>query len=96
CKYTPPGGTITVSARSEGAFVALRVADTGIGLDADALGRVFEPFTQVEPGVDLAQGGLGIGLSLVRRLAELHGGSAWGESGGPGRGSTFGVRLPMG
>jgi PAS domain S-box-containing protein len=95
CKYTPPGGTITVSARPEGAFVALRVADTGIGLDADALARVFEPFTQVEPGVDLAQGGLGIGLSLVRRLAELHGGAAWGESAGPGRGSTFGVRLPM-
>jgi PAS domain S-box-containing protein len=93
CKYTPPGRTITVSARPEGGFVALRVADTGLG--ADALARVFEPFTQVEPGVDLAQGGLGIGLSLVRRLAELHGGNAWGESGGPGRGSTFGVRLPM-
>jgi PAS domain S-box-containing protein len=95
CKYTPPDGTITVSARPEGAFVALRIADTGIGLDADALARVFEPFTQVAPGVGLAQGGLGIGLSLVRRLAELHGGAAWGESAGPGRGSTFGVRLPM-
>jgi len=94
CKYTPAGGTITVSARADGAFVALCVADSGIGIRPDALERVFEPFTQLEPGIDLAQGGLGIGLSLVRRLAELHGGTAQVVSDGPGRGSLFTVRLP--
>jgi PAS domain S-box-containing protein len=96
CKFTPPGGTITVSARADGAEVELRVDDTGIGLEPGALESVFELFLQVEPGVGLAQGGLGIGLALVRQLAELHGGSARAESAGRGEGASFVVRLPRG
>ncbi|MEI7445313.1 MAG: ATP-binding protein [Burkholderiales bacterium] len=94
CKYTPSGGRITVSAHADGDRIEVRVADTGVGLAPEMLDTVFEPFTQVEPGIDLAQGGLGIGLSLVRRLAALHGGTAHARSDGPGRGSVFVLRLP--
>jgi PAS domain S-box-containing protein len=96
CKYTPPGGTITVSVQPRGAMVELRVADTGIGLAAESVEAVFELFLQEPSGRDLSQGGLGIGLALVRQLAALHGGSAHAESAGPGKGSTFVVRLPQG
>src|SRR5205807_10384162 len=72
----------------------LRVADTGIGIAPELLARVFEPFVQGERLLDRSQGGLGIGLTLVRRLAELHGGSAAAHSEGEGRGSVFSVRLP--
>jgi CheY-like chemotaxis protein len=72
----------------------LRVSDTGIGMSADLAARVFELFVQGDRELDRALGGLGIGLTLVRRLTELQGGSVTGESPGPGQGSTFTVRLP--
>ena len=93
-KYTPAGGSISVSVAREGADAVLRVADEGIGMPPDLVERAFEPFVQGERPLDRSYGGLGIGLTLVRRLAELHGGSAGAASAGPGRGSTFTVRLP--
>jgi len=94
-KYTPHGGTITLSARREDGQAVVEVSDSGIGIAPDAIGAVFEMFTQVRGSLDRAQGGLGIGLSLVRRLVELHGGRVGAASGGPGCGSTFTVRLPL-
>ncbi len=94
CKYTPRGGTIGVSAHADGDAVEFRVADTGIGLDRDELEAVFDLFVQLDAGGEHAQGGLGIGLALVRRLAEMHGGSVRAESEGRGCGATFVVRLP--
>jgi signal transduction histidine kinase/CheY-like chemotaxis protein len=93
-KYTPEGGTIRVSVRREGAEAVLRVTDTGIGIAPQLAARVFELFVQGDRDLDRSQGGLGIGLTLVRRLAELHGGTADVKSEGPGRGSEFIVRLP--
>jgi signal transduction histidine kinase/ActR/RegA family two-component response regulator len=93
-KYTPPGGTIRISVGREGADAVLRVADDGVGMAPELVGRVFELFVQGSRELDRAHGGLGIGLTLVRRLAELHGGSAQAMSAGPGRGSEFIVRLP--
>ena len=94
-KYTPPGGAIELAAARAGDAVEFRVADTGIGIPADKLGEVFEPFSQVDTALDRAQGGLGIGLAIVRRLVELHGGTVMAHSDGPGRGSRFTVRLPL-
>ncbi|WP_437684890.1 GAF domain-containing protein [Sorangium sp. So ce176] len=94
-KYTPGGGVIRLAAQREGAGVAVRVVDNGVGISADMLPKVFDMFTQVVRSIDRAQGGLGIGLTLVRRLVELHGGTVHAESEGPGRGSTFTVRLPL-
>jgi PAS domain S-box-containing protein len=94
-KYTPDGGRVELSARREGGDVLVSVTDSGIGIPADALPLVFEMFTQVGRTRERSQGGLGIGLALVRRLVELHGGSVTAESEGPGRGSTFTVRLPL-
>jgi PAS domain S-box-containing protein len=94
-RYTPPGGQIRISAQREGGEVLLRISDNGIGIPADALEAVFEMFTQAGHGSERAQGGLGIGLSLVRRLVELHGGSVVAGSAGPGQGSTLQVRLPL-
>jgi len=93
-KFTPEGGTITVSVAREGDETLLRVADTGIGMTPELAARVFEAFVQGARPLDRSQGGLGIGLTLVRRLAELHGGSAAAQSEGEGRGSVFTVRLP--
>jgi len=93
-KFTPEDGTITVAVRREGEQAVLRVSDTGIGMSPELAPRVFEPFVQGDRPLDRSQGGLGIGLTLVRRLAELHGGSAEAASDGPGRGSAFTVRLP--
>ena len=93
-KYTPAGGNISVSARSEDSDAVLRVADNGIGMRRELLTRVFEPFVQGEPGLDRSAGGLGLGLTLVRQLAALHGGTVRADSDGPGLGSTFTVRLP--
>jgi CheY-like chemotaxis protein len=95
-KYTDPGGAIEVSARREGDDIVLAVRDTGIGIPHDMQARVFELFTQVDVPIARSLGGLGLGLSLVRSLAELHGGSATVTSDGPGRGSTFTIRLPVG
>jgi len=94
-KYTPAGGQISVVARRDGNEAVIAVHDSGLGIPHDALGSVFDMFTQVGQNMGRAQGGLGIGLSLVRRLAELHGGSASAASDGPGLGSTFTIRLPL-
>ncbi|MBX9627177.1 MAG: PAS domain-containing protein [Gemmataceae bacterium] len=93
-KYTPRGGAIELTASPAGDAVEFRVSDTGIGIPPEKLAEVFEPFAQVETALDRAQGGLGIGLTIVRRLVELHGGTVSAHSDGPGRGSTFTVRLP--
>jgi PAS domain S-box-containing protein len=94
-KYTDACGTITVAAGREGGSAVIRVSDTGAGLAPDALAEVWDLFSQVRDTLDRAQGGLGIGLWLVRRLIEMHGGSASAESPGVGRGSTFSLRLPL-
>jgi PAS domain S-box-containing protein len=93
-KYTDPGGHLGVSASREGAEVVLRVRDDGIGIAPDVLPRVFDLFVQAERRINRSQGGVGIGLTLVRRLVELHGGRIEALSPGPGRGSEFVVRLP--
>ena len=93
-KYTPAGGTITVRVAQSGADAVLTVADDGAGMPGDLVGRVFDPFVQGARELDRAHGGLGIGLTLVKRLAELHDGSASAASDGPGRGSEFVVRFP--
>ena len=93
-KYTPAGGTIRVSVRRERAEAVLYVVDDGAGMAPELVEHVFELFVQGTRELDRAHGGLGIGLTLVRRLAELHGGSAHAASAGPGRGSEFTVRLP--
>jgi CheY-like chemotaxis protein/nitrogen-specific signal transduction histidine kinase len=94
-KYTPPGGLITLSAFRQEGDAVIAVTDTGIGIPEDALAAVFEMFTQVGRSTHAVHGGLGIGLSLVRRLVEQHGGSVSAASPGPGKGSTFTVRLPL-
>jgi CheY-like chemotaxis protein len=93
-KYTPPGGRVTLSAVEEGADLRLTVEDTGVGIPRDMLARVFDRFVQAEQHLDRAQGGLGIGLSVVRALVEMHGGRVAAESPGPGLGSRFHVWLP--
>jgi PAS domain S-box-containing protein len=94
-KYTDPGGRIMLHAeREEGGTVAISVRDTGSGISADLLPRVFEPFIQADTTLERTQGGLGIGLTLVRRLTELHGGRVEVHSEGPGMGSEFVVHLP--
>ena len=92
-RYTPRGGAIVLAAERDGREAVITVSDDGIGIAADALERVFQMFTQV--GAKGAQGGLGIGLSLVRSLVELHGGSVTAASPGLGAGSSFTVRLPL-
>ena len=94
-KYSEPGGRIALTAECEGDTVVVRVSDTGIGIPADMLPRIFEIFTQVDRSLERSQGGLGIGLTLVKRLTELHGGDIVARSDGPGRGSEFTVRLPV-
>ncbi|MPZ42503.1 MAG: response regulator [Betaproteobacteria bacterium] len=93
-KFTPDGGSIRVSSRAEAGEGVLVVADNGIGMTPDLAQRVFELFAQAEREPHRPQGGLGIGLTLVRRLAQLHRGSATARSAGPGKGSEFEVRLP--
>jgi signal transduction histidine kinase len=93
-KYTPEQGRIWLSVRREGREAILSVRDNGAGMPAEMLPCVFDPFTQGERPLDRSQGGLGIGLTLVRRLVELHGGSVAAFSAGLGLGSEFVVRLP--
>jgi PAS domain S-box-containing protein len=93
-KYTERGGRIEVRVEREEDKVRLSVRDNGIGLDADALGRIFDLFAQIPAGRERAQGGLGIGLALVKRLVELHGGTVEACSDGPRRGSEIIVRVP--
>ena len=94
-KYTPDGGCIELAARRDGAEVLIAVSDDGVGIEAAMLPKVFDLFTQVDHSLDRAKGGLGIGLALVKRLMDLHGGSVSVESAGLGRGSTFTLRLPL-
>lgn len=94
-KYTPEGGMITVSTRLEGAFVVVSVRDTGYGIPSDMLHQIFEMFAQVDRTRRRSQGGLGIGLTLAKRLVEMHGGEIEAHSAGLGQGSEFVVRLPV-
>ncbi|HEX9940495.1 MAG TPA: ATP-binding protein [Thermoanaerobaculia bacterium] len=94
-KYTPRGGRLRVSVDAEDGQAVLRVRDTGIGLSPEMLQTIFAPFAQVESSRQRSEGGLGLGLPLVKSLAELHGGRVEAASGGPGRGSEFTVRLPL-
>jgi PAS domain S-box-containing protein len=94
-KYTPEGGHIHLSACREGNQAAIRVRDDGEGIPHDMLGKVFDLFTQASRSMDRSQGGLGIGLTLVRRLVEMHGGTIEVHSDGPTKGSEFLVRLPL-
>jgi PAS domain S-box-containing protein len=93
-KYTPQGGRITISAQADDDWVSIVTTDTGTGISADLLPKVFELFAQGERTLDRSNGGLGIGLSLVKKLVELHDGTITVESEGPGRGTTVTVRLP--
>ncbi len=94
-KYTERGGHIRLSVEQHGSDVVVAVADNGVGIPADKLPTVFDLFSQVEGSLSHSQGGLGIGLSLVKRLVEMHDGSVEAESSGLGKGSTFSVRLPV-
>lgn len=94
-KYTPAGGSIQVSVRAEGEQAVLNIKDTGVGIPPELLPHIFEPFVQGERSLDRSQGGLGIGLTMVRELVELHGGRVEAASPGDNRGSVFTVRLPL-
>ena len=99
-KYTPNGGCIdirceAISETEEAQFAQFRVRDTGVGIEKDLLPRIFDLFTQADRSLDRSQGGLGIGLSLAKRLIELHGGSVEARSDGPGLGAEFIVRLAL-
>ena len=93
-KYTEDGGRIWLSAAREGGEIVIRVRDTGIGISAEMLPRMFELFAQGDQSLARSQGGLGLGLTLARSLAEFHGGSLSATSEGPGKGTEFVVRLP--
>ncbi len=93
-KYSDPGGRIDLSASLEGDWAVLRLRDTGIGIAPEKLPHIFDLFVQAERRLDRSQGGLGIGLSLVRSLVEMHGGQVTASSEGLGKGSEFVVRLP--
>jgi PAS domain S-box-containing protein len=95
-KYTDPGGHIQLRAACEGSELVVAIRDNGIGISADMMPRLFMMFSQAEAALGRAEGGLGIGLSLVHGLVTLHGGSVEARSDGPGTGSEFIVRLPMG
>ena len=94
-KYTPDGGLVEVELACADGHAELRVRDNGIGIPPDALGAVFNMFAQLEPALDRARGGLGIGLALARGIVDLHGGEILVESPGPGLGSEFTLRLPL-
>jgi len=94
-KYTPRGGSIRLFAERTGEEVVVSVKDNGIGFAPDTRPRLFEMFSQATPALERSQGGLGIGLSLVKALVEMHGGSVDARSAGPGAGSEFIVRLPV-
>jgi CheY-like chemotaxis protein len=94
CKFTPPGGQVRLAAERDGARVSVRVSDSGVGIAAEHMPRLFEMFSQVGPALERKQGGLGIGLALSRVLVEMHGGTIAAASEGRGRGAQFVVALP--
>jgi PAS domain S-box-containing protein len=94
-KFTEAGGHITVAAEKADGFALVRVRDTGIGIPAELLPHIFDLFVQADRSLDRSQGGLGVGLTLVRRLVEMHGGSVSVSSGGAGQGSEFLIRVPV-
>jgi CheY-like chemotaxis protein len=94
-KFTPQGGTIEVSAEREGDTVLLSIADDGLGIPGDRLATIFEPFGQIDRSLETGYRGLGLGLTLVKALVELHGGTVVAYSDGLGKGSRFSVRLPV-
>lgn len=94
-KFTERGGRVTVRLERRDREAVLTVEDTGIGMEPEILCRLFEPFSQADHSLARSRGGLGLGLSLVRGLVELHGGSIEAASEGPGRGSRFTLRLPL-
>jgi two-component system CheB/CheR fusion protein len=94
-KYTPAGGQVWYIVRQEDGQAVIRVRDTGVGLSVGTLAKVFEPFVQADETLDRAGGGIGLGLTLVRSIVEIHGGTVEAHSDGPGRGSEFVVRLPL-
>jgi CheY-like chemotaxis protein/anti-sigma regulatory factor (Ser/Thr protein kinase) len=93
-KYTPPSGSIEITAESDGNYAVISVQDSGIGIHREMLPRIFEMFAQVDRSKGRSQGGLGIGLALVKRLVEMHGGSVQASSDGLACGSKFVVRIP--
>ena len=93
-KFTDPGGQVSLEIRTLGAQVAVAVTDTGIGMDREMLGKLFQPFAQADRSLDRSRGGLGLGLALSKGLAELHGGSLTATSAGLGQGSRFTLTLP--
>ena len=95
-KFTPAGGQVFVRVRQEAESVALTIRDTGVGIPPVVMARLFEPFVQADRSLDRSAGGLGLGLSLVKGLAELHGGEVLAKSEGAGLGAEFVVRLPAG
>jgi CheY-like chemotaxis protein/anti-sigma regulatory factor (Ser/Thr protein kinase) len=94
-KYTDEGGYIRLTVEAQNGHAIVRVIDTGAGIPARLLSKVFDLFTQDDRTLDRAQGGLGLGLTLVRRIAELHGGTVAARSEGKGRGSEFVVKVPL-
>lgn len=94
-KYTPNGGQVRLSAVRQGSEVLLTVEDNGIGIEPDMQERIFEMFTQADSSLEKEHAGLGIGLTLVKSLVEMHGGTTWVESEGAGKGSRFRLRLPL-
>jgi two-component system, chemotaxis family, CheB/CheR fusion protein len=94
-RYTPRGGRIRFAAERQGSDAVIAISDNGIGIPADIVPRIFDMFTQADRKSERSQGGLGVGLSLVRALVEQHGGTVRARSDGPGQGSEFAVRLPI-
>jgi signal transduction histidine kinase len=94
-KFTPHGGHVSLSVTHEATEAVIRVKDDGIGIAQHELPRIFELFAQVDTSLERSQSGLGIGLTLVKNLVELHGGSVEARSEGIGKGSEFTVRLPV-
>ena len=94
-KFTPAGGHITLSSAVDGGDAVVKIRDDGAGMSGELLARAFELFAQETRAFDRAQGGLGIGLTMVRTLVKMHGGSVQAFSEGPGRGTELVVRLPL-
>jgi signal transduction histidine kinase len=94
-RYTSARGSIRLELTSDATRALLRIRDTGVGIPADRLTAIFEPFVQHPQGLARTDGGLGLGLSLVKRIVELHGGSVHAESRGAGAGAEFIVRIPL-